>query len=144
MSKLTFYQGTNGDAVVDLWQRCGLTRPWNNPAHDIEFCLLSTDAELVLLHQSAQLVGTVMVGHDGHRGWVYYLAVDPDFQGQGVGYRLIEHVEHSARQQGLDRVELYTNAKMIENLALYPRLGYRQFDRRIEDGFDRVYFSKSV
>ena len=72
------------------------------------------------------------------------VAVSPDFQGQRLGFKLVEHVEASARQLGFRRVELYTNAKMTENLGLYPRLGYLQFDRRIEDGFDRVYFEKTL
>ncbi len=70
------------------------------------------------------------------------VAVDPRCQGLGIGRRLIEWVEQRALAGGYDRIELYTNAKMHENLTLYPRLGYREFDRRVEDGFDRVYFSK--
>ena len=72
------------------------------------------------------------------------VALDPCFQGRGLGMRLIEFVEQRARADGYTRVELYTNAKMTENLGLYPRLGYQQFDRRIEDGFDRVYFEKTL
>ncbi len=72
------------------------------------------------------------------------VAVSPDFQRRGIGSKLIEHVERTAMQDGFHRVELYTNAMMTENLGLYPRLGYQQFDRRIEDGFDRVYFGKDL
>ncbi len=72
------------------------------------------------------------------------IAVDPALQGRGIGKRLIEFAETTALELGLTRIELYTNAKMVENLALYPSLGYRQFDHRIEDGFERVYFSKSL
>ena len=70
------------------------------------------------------------------------VAVNPDFQKRGIGKKLINFVEKQARADGYSRIELYTNAKMTENLGLYPRLGYREFDRRIENGFDRVYFSK--
>ena len=72
------------------------------------------------------------------------VALDPRFQGRGLGMRLIEFVEQRARADGYAQVKLYTNAKMTENLGLYPRLGYQQFDRRIEDGFDRVYFEKTL
>ncbi|TNF86522.1 MAG: GNAT family N-acetyltransferase [Gammaproteobacteria bacterium] len=72
------------------------------------------------------------------------VAIHPDYQGQGLGRRLIERAEGAAVASGYRRIELYTNAKMTENLALYPKLGYRQFDRRTEDGFDRVYFDKSL
>lgn len=72
------------------------------------------------------------------------VAVDPARQGKGIGQRLIAHVEERARRAGLGAVELYTNAKMTENLTLYPRLGYVETGRRIEDGFDRVYFRKDL
>ena len=72
------------------------------------------------------------------------VAVDPDCQGQGIGRRLVERVEQQALSNGYGRIELYTNAKMRENLALYPKLGYREFDRCVEDGFDRVYFCKNL
>lgn len=72
------------------------------------------------------------------------VAVDPACQGLGIGRRLIEFAERRAIELGYRRIELYTNAKMTENLELYPVLGYRETDRRVEDGFDRVYFSKDL
>jgi len=72
------------------------------------------------------------------------VAVDPRFQGLGLGRQLIDYVEQQARSGGYDSIQLYTNAKMTENLRLYPRLGYEEFDRRLEDGFDRVYFRKTL
>lgn len=72
------------------------------------------------------------------------VAILPTAAGRGLGRRLIDFCEDQARRQGLPRVQLYTNAKMTENLAIYPRLGYTQTDRRIEDGFDRVYFEKHL
>ena len=100
--------------------------------------------EVDVIDVVGELAGYVVFYPESDHLHLENVAVDPVFQGQGLGYRLIEHVESSARQLGFERVELYTNAKMTENLELYPRLGYRQFDRRIEDGFDRVYFSKSL
>lgn len=72
------------------------------------------------------------------------IAVDPRVEGQGIGRRLIDHVETEATALGIDRIELYTNAKMYENLAYYTRLGFDEIDRRVEDGFDRVYFRKNL
>ena len=97
-----------------------------------------------VIEADAELAGYVVSYPQGDHLHLENVAVHPDYQGRGLGYRLIEHVEQKARQQGLDHVELYTNAKMTENLELYPRLGYHQFDRRVEDGFDRVYFSKKT
>ncbi len=72
------------------------------------------------------------------------IAVLPERQGRGVGRALIAHVEAETRRKGLAAVELYTNEKMTENLALYPRLGYRETGRRSEDGFARVFFRKDL
>jgi ribosomal protein S18 acetylase RimI-like enzyme len=72
------------------------------------------------------------------------VAIHPAYQGRGLGRRLLERAESEAIAGGFRRIELYTNAKMTENLALYRHLGYREFDRRIENGFDRVYFDKPL
>ncbi len=72
------------------------------------------------------------------------VAVHPDHAGRGIGRALIDLCETRAREAGLGAVVLYTNAAMTENLALYPRLGYARTGRRVEDGFDRVYFRKAV
>ena len=72
------------------------------------------------------------------------VAVSPYCQGHGHGRALIAHVEAAACRAGAAAVELYTNAKMTENLGLYPRLGYVEIDRRNEDGFDRVFFRKPL
>ena len=70
------------------------------------------------------------------------IAVDPAQHGKGIGRRLLDFVEAEARRNGFDQIRLYTNALMTENLALYPRLGYRETERRIEKGYDRIYFTK--
>ena len=72
------------------------------------------------------------------------VAVDPAAQGQGLGRRLVAAVERMATEAGARAVELYTNAAMTENQALYPRLGYRETGRRREDGFDRVFYRKDL
>ena len=72
------------------------------------------------------------------------VAVDPAHQGHGIGRSLIAHAEQVARDAGLSAVDLYTNAHMTEYLRLYPSLGYDLIDRRREDGFDRVFFRKSL
>lgn len=72
------------------------------------------------------------------------VAVLPECKGLGMGSRLLRFVEEEARRRGLNAVELYTNAQMTENLALYPQIGYRETARRIEDGFSRVYFRKEL
>jgi len=72
------------------------------------------------------------------------IAVLPDYQGHGLGRKLIGFVESQARRWGCRAVDLYTNEKMLENLELYPKLGYEEIDRRCVDGFDRVFFRKAL
>lgn len=72
------------------------------------------------------------------------IALHPDYQGKGLARHMLAHLEASARKANKDAIELYTNIKMTENLALYPRLGYLETDRRNEDGFDRVYYRKEL
>ncbi len=72
------------------------------------------------------------------------VAVEPSAQGTGLGGALIAHVETMARAAGARAVELYTNAQMTGNLSLYPRLGYAETGRAMEDGFDRVFYRKEL
>ena len=72
------------------------------------------------------------------------VAVFPAHAGKGIGKRLIEYAEQSGRDQGLHAVELYTNEAMTENLAMYPKLGYVEINRKRQDGFNRVFFRKPI
>lgn len=72
------------------------------------------------------------------------IAVMPTAHGKGIGKELMSFCEIQAKVLGLSQVQLYTNGKMHSNLAIYPKFGYVETDRRIEDGFHRVYFSKSL
>lgn len=112
------------EAVDALWRACGLWRPWNDPVKDIAFCRDSADAELFVAELDGILVGTVMCGHDGHRGWLYYLAVDPAQQRQGLGRRLVRHAEGWLHRRGAPKVQLMirTGNRAIE--AFYETLGY--------------------
>lgn len=90
------------------------------------------------------LLGYVICYPQGDHMHLENVAVNPDYKGQGVGSRLIKFVEEKTRQAGLATVELYTNLKMFENLRMYPKLGYIETGRRCEDGFERVFFRKTV
>ncbi|UAX00091.1 GNAT family N-acetyltransferase [Halopseudomonas nanhaiensis] len=72
------------------------------------------------------------------------VAVDPAWQRRGIGKLLLEHAERCATGAGYDTICLYTNELMVENRYLYSRIGYREFDRRIEQGFSRVYMRKHL
>jgi len=87
-------------AVIDLWHRCGLVVPWNDPKTDIAL-KLDFQPELLLVGTlNNSVVATVMVGYEGHRGWINYLAVSPDHQSQGIGRRMMEEAESKLREIG--------------------------------------------
>lgn len=115
------------DAAVQLWHACGLTRPWNDPVADLARALDGPSSTvLAALDGDApeELVGTVMVGHDGHRGWVYYLAVDPGRRGRGVGRALMSAAEEWLAAAGVPKVQLMVRAGSTEVVAFYEALGY--------------------
>jgi ribosomal protein S18 acetylase RimI-like enzyme len=93
---------------------------------------------------TAGLAGYIVFFPIGDDMFLENVAVHPDWSGQGIGRQLITLCEDTARAKGLRAVTLYTNAAMVANIALYPRLGYRETERRSEDGFDRVYFEKPL
>lgn len=118
-------------AAVALWGACGLLRPWNDPHKDIARKLLEQpELFLVVVASGAdagaaqRLVGTVMAGYDGHRGWVYYLAVDPAWQGRGVGRRLMQRVEADLLALGCPKINLMVRADNNAVLDFYARLGF--------------------
>jgi len=111
-------------AVVDLWQRCGLVRPWNDPDRDIDRKLTVQPELFVVGELAGVLVGSVMAGFDGHRGWMNYLCVDPDHTGRGYGRALVTHVEAALRALGCPKVNLQVRSSNAAVLAFYAGLGY--------------------
>ena len=91
-----------------------------------------------------RVVGVLVIRASGDALELENVAVDPAAQGLGHGRALVSFAETRARDLGLGAVELYTNEAMVENLALYPKLGFVETERRVEDGFRRVYFRKTL
>lgn len=98
----------------------------------------------VAVDGAGALLGFIVFRPEGGHMLLENVAVMPGAAGRGIGKALIARCEATARQLGLDSVQLYTNEKMVENLSIYPRLGYAETDRRTEDGFNRVYFQKPL
>ncbi|MEM7225519.1 MAG: GNAT family acetyltransferase [Pseudomonadota bacterium] len=112
-------------ALIALWMDCGLIREWNDPNQDIELFLATQSAEIFLAHQGKRLVGCCAIGHDGHRGWVYYLGVLPELRGAGIGQTLMGHVEDWLRDQGIPKLQLLVRPDNIGVLTFYARIGYQ-------------------
>jgi ribosomal protein S18 acetylase RimI-like enzyme len=124
-----------GDAdvtdVIALWQRCGLTRPWNDPASDIALARKGPNATVLVGRDNGSLVASVLVGHDGHRGWVYYVAVDPECRHKGYGRVIMAAAEDWLRARGLEKLQLMVRGDNTAVHAFYQSLGYFEQDRAV-------------
>lgn len=109
-----------------------------------DFPTLITAGEVWTLSEIADIVGYIVLRTKADALHVENIAVDPEFHGRGYGKALLDYAEAEARRRGLGTLDLYTNAKMRENLALYARLGWREVARRTENGFERVFFEKTL
>jgi ribosomal protein S18 acetylase RimI-like enzyme len=119
------------EAVIALWQRCSLTRPWNDPAADLAFARRGTNATILVGRLGDTVAASAMVGHDGHRGWVYYVAVDPPLQGKDFGRAIMAAAEDWLRTQGIMKVMLMVRPDNAEVRAFYHKLGYAVQERVI-------------
>ena len=112
------------EAVVDLWERCGLTRPWNDPRKDIAR-KLEVQRELFLVGTvDDRIVASAMAGYEGHRGWVNYLAVDPAERGAGHGRALMAEIEGLLQERGCPKLSLLVRSDNDRALGFYRALGY--------------------
>ena len=114
----------HADAAARLWEQGGLTRPWNDPRADFRTAVQGPASEVLGALESDTLLGTVMVGHEGHRGWLYYLAVDAGCRGAGVGRALVAAAERWIEDQGIPKVMLMIRAENDAVRRFYAGLGY--------------------
>jgi ribosomal protein S18 acetylase RimI-like enzyme len=111
-------------AVIALWRRCGLTRPWNDPKKDIAR-KLSVQPHLFLVGVFGQeLVATVMAGYEGHRGWINYFAIAPEYQRQGIGRLIMLKAERLLREAGCPKINLLVRTTNSGVIKFYQHLGY--------------------
>jgi ribosomal protein S18 acetylase RimI-like enzyme len=134
---LRSYRPADRDALVSLWSICELTRPWNDPNRDIDRKLARDAENLLVLDDDGRLIGSVMVGYEGHRGWVNYLAVHPDRRRQGLGRLLMDAAERRLRDLGCPKVNLQVRASNEAAKDFYRRIGYSvdeavSFGKRLE------------
>jgi ribosomal protein S18 acetylase RimI-like enzyme len=117
--------------VVGLWKRAGLVRGWNDPTGDIELARKERNATILLGRHDGALVASLLVGHDGHRGWVYYVSVDPDHRSKNYGRDIMTAAEDWLRSRGIMKLQLMVRGDNAGVHAFYESLGYYDQQRTI-------------
>ena len=112
--------------LAALWAACDLVVPYNPPLDDIAFARAGAASEVLVGLRDDRIVTSVLVGHDGHRGWLYYVAVAPDLQGEGLGARIVEAAETWLRERGVRKVQLLVRPTNAKVLGFYEHLGYER------------------
>jgi ribosomal protein S18 acetylase RimI-like enzyme len=119
------FEAADAAATIELWRASGLlVNPLNDPARDIAFCLETGHGEILVGEAEGAVVAAAMLGHDGHRGWIYYLATAPDRRGLGLGRRIMAAAEGRLRELGVPKVELIVRGSNTRVIGFYQRLGY--------------------
>ncbi|GMQ75536.1 MAG: GNAT family acetyltransferase [Gammaproteobacteria bacterium] len=123
------YQAADQSAVIALWDACGLLRAWNDPGSDIALCLHTPASNLFVATAAGEdgiagLWATIMCGSDGHRGWLYYLAVDPGRRRARIARSMVRHAEDWLAEQGIRKVELMIRPENDAVREFYERVGY--------------------
>jgi len=114
------------EALVALWEACGLTRPWNDAREDIAFARGGPASDVLVAVREGRIVASAMVGHDGHRGAVYYVTADPARRGQGLGRLIMDAAEAWLRARGVWKLNLMVRRGNEGAMGFYAGLGYGQ------------------
>lgn len=114
------------DAVIALWGACGLTRDWNDPVKDFDFALAGATSTVLVHEISGQIVASVMVGHDGHRGAIYYLAVAVENQKTGLGRGAVLAAENYLKKLGVWKINLMIRSENEAVLGFYQAIGFEK------------------
>ncbi len=118
------FQAEDEEAVVSLWQRCELLRPWNDPHKDIRRKLRVRPDLFLVGVLDGHVVATVMAGYEGHRGWLNYLAVAPEHQRRGLGRAIVAEAERLLRKEGCPKINLQVRSSNRAAIEVYRHLGY--------------------
>jgi ribosomal protein S18 acetylase RimI-like enzyme len=111
-------------AAAALWDDAGLTRPWNDPLDDLRRALDGPASTVLAGVEDDLLIATAVVGHDGHRGWIYYLAVHPEARGRGHGRAMIRACEAWLAERGVPKLNVAVRGDNASARGFYTALGY--------------------
>ncbi|MBI2516983.1 MAG: GNAT family acetyltransferase [Opitutae bacterium] len=122
--KIRPYAPTDEAAVIALWQACDLVRPQNDPRKDIARKLRVNPEWFLVAEHDGRIVGAVMAGYEGHRGWVNYLAAEPSRRRIGIGRALMTEAEKLLRAAGCPKINLQVRPDNPDVIEFYRRIGF--------------------
>jgi ribosomal protein S18 acetylase RimI-like enzyme len=111
--------------LIDLWVECGLVVPWNDPKKDIRRKFLNSPQLFFVGEADGEIIASCMAGYDGHRGWVYYLAVKTKYQNQGIASLILSHSENALLKVGCPKIDLMVRNTNSEIISFYHKVGYK-------------------
>jgi ribosomal protein S18 acetylase RimI-like enzyme len=118
--------------VVELWSACGLVTSYNDPRQDFRFALNKPNSDILVgLAADGTISGSAMVGHDGHRGWIYYVAADPKQRRKGIGRCIVDAAEEWLKQRGVVKVMLLVRETNTDIVSFYQKLGFETTPRTV-------------
>ena len=120
------YADADQAQVVALWQACELIRPWNDPVKDIARKQQVRPESFLVGELDGRVIASVMLGYEGHRGWMNYLAVAPEHQSKGFAHELIANGEALLLAAGCPKISLQVRSSNARVIAFYQSLGYGQ------------------
>ena len=127
--EISSYHSTYQTAVIDVWKKCNLVVPQNDPLEDIQKKLdVQPELFFVALLKN-KVIGSIMAGYDGHRGWLYYLAVLPEYQKKGYGKKLVKKAFTELRKLGCLKVNLQVRKDNTSIVNFYKHLGFKEEER---------------
>jgi ribosomal protein S18 acetylase RimI-like enzyme len=110
--------------IIQLWQRCDLLRAWNDPCHDVTLARRTPTSSILVGKKDGRIIASALAGFEGHRGWIYYVCVDPSVQRQGFGRAIMSAAEAWLRQRGAPKINLQVRFTNLAVLGFYDKLGY--------------------
>ena len=125
---ITIFEDKHRTQVIDLWKKCNLIKSWNDPNKDIDRKLKVNDSLFLIVEFNKVIIGSAMIGYDGHRGSLYYLAVDPKHQRKGVGKMLMKEIEKRLIEVGCPKINIFIRNSNIEVKEFYQSIDYEEQD----------------
>ena len=125
-NQIRAYRSEEENQLIKLWEVCGLIRAANDPYRDIAIKLAEYPDRLLVAEHQSTIVGSVMVGYEGHRGWINYLAVHPDVRRQGLGRALMQCAEQLLLELGCPKINLQIRRGNTDVIAFYEKIGFSE------------------